>query len=129
APGRARHGVAHQSRPNLPVSAQTFVARPLRREPAGRLAAPSHAPQESSARAALRGSSHTRARVARGRAGQTAPRAAAMGVDLTPDATARPPATASDMLLWLGAVVVAVVGVAWLLLAQPWADDDSRAAV
>ena len=35
----------------------------------------------------------------------------------------------SDLLLWMAAVVVAVVGAAWLWMAKPWADGDSGATV
>jgi TonB family protein len=33
--------------------------------------------------------------------------------------------TSSDVLLWVGAAVVASVGVAWLVLSKPWATNDA----
>lgn len=41
----------------------------------------------------------------------------------------KPAQNSSDLLLWIGAAVVALVGVTWLLLAQPWAGVDSGATV
>jgi TonB family protein len=45
-----------------------------------------------------------------------------MGIDVksTYSTPAAAPAGASDVLLWLGAIIVAVIGAAWLLFERPW---------